>query len=47
MEQEFTYCWFHILTGKSGESTQIFIGRLEFLEAMNNWNRDPRWKYWA
>jgi len=43
---EFTYCWLHIPTGKSGESSQKFISRLAFYDAMNSWNRDPRWKYW-
>lgn len=45
-EQEFTYNWFHIPTGKNGKSSQDFIDRLAFLKAMNSWNRQPQWKYW-
>jgi len=44
---EFEYHWHHIPTGKSGMSSQSFMGLWKFLEAMNGWNRDPRWKYWS
>ena len=44
---KFTYNWLHLPTGKEGTSSrQSFMNRREFLEALSEWNNDPRWKYW-
>jgi hypothetical protein len=41
-----TYNWLHMPTGKTGTNTTAFNSRADFLEHLNNWNRDVRWKYW-
>jgi len=43
----YSYKWLHLETGKTGTKTMEFTSRLEFLEAINRWNHDDRWRYWA
>jgi len=43
-----SYRWTHLESGKTGVKTtneHQVLSRLDFLELLNKWNRDPRWKY--
>lgn len=42
----YKYCWLHLETKKIGEGDINLLTRMEFLELLSKWNRDPRWKYW-
>jgi len=44
----YRYNWLHHPTGKTGVSKGHFLARLDFLEALNDWNsQQPRaWHYW-
>lgn len=45
--KSYQYRWFHIPSGKNGLSSQKFICRKDFLEALAKWNRLGHgvWKY--
>lgn len=43
---KFQYHWLYIPTGGTGICSAHFFNRLDFLEHLAKWNRDPRWKYW-
>ena len=34
-------------TQKTGETTNKFLSRRHFLELLDHWNADHRWKYWG
>jgi hypothetical protein len=42
-----TYHWLHLDTQKTGETTNKFLSRRHFLELLDHWNADHRWKYWS
>ena len=46
-KQQFEYEWYHIPTGKSGDNKVRLYTRLEFLEALNTWNKNGgnQWLY--
>lgn len=46
-QYEATYRWLHLETGKTGETKQRFVSRRHFLELLDLWNQDARWKYWG
>ena len=39
--------WYHLETGTHGLNSGEFVNEYEFLQSVNNWNRDERWKYVA
>jgi hypothetical protein len=42
-----SYHWLHFETGKTGVTEQKFVSRSHFLELLDLWNQDGRWKYWS
>lgn len=42
----FHYHWKYLITGASGLSWVWCRNRKDFLELINHWNKDERWKYW-
>jgi len=42
-----SFHWQRIPTGKTGDKTEKFMSRSHFLELLDLWNSDPRWKYWS
>ena len=47
MLKTYVYHWQHLKgVYGSGVRQAEFESRLDFLEALNRWNRSLRWKYW-
>lgn len=45
---KFTYCWFHIPSGTTGEAEEWFLSRHIMLEELNRWNATQVgiYQYW-
>ncbi|WP_316207470.1 hypothetical protein [Bradyrhizobium sp. SZCCHNR3118] len=46
-DYEASYYRHHVETGITTEGTQRFVSRTHFLEQLDVWNHDSRWKYWS
>ena len=46
MKKEYEINWLHIPTGKTGTKIVNEFNKDYLLRSLNNWNRQPNWKYW-